>query len=214
MGSTRGRLPRGLCKSFTAVIRRLMGGWKSHNSAPESNPRELDVDGASTDKRRCAARPSGGPGAHEVGWEAVRLSRPNMRPWTAVRSAVRPMGWREIVVFSRKRAAGGTTSRSVRAEQLMLIKRASDPEALPRWAHGLPVGAIPRPDEVPPNRARGRMTFEARWRAVTMLRLDHVLGPIHLPAPCLHPTADFLIDVVGWLPSHSRFPYLPLTADS
>ena len=50
---------------------------------------------------------------------------------------------------------------------------------MPRWTHGLPASAIPRPDEVPPNRDRGHMTFEARWRAVTMLRLDQLAGWTH-----------------------------------
>lgn len=44
----------------------------------------------------------------------------------------------------------------------------------PPWATGLPDGAVPLPQDVPRLGCAGRMTFEARWRAVTMLRLkDH-----------------------------------------
>jgi hypothetical protein len=61
--------------------------------------------------------------AHETGWQAVRLSRPNMTPWTAVRLACR-RSWRDIVVFSRI-ANGRPSYRSVRLHSLILVKRGS-----------------------------------------------------------------------------------------
>jgi hypothetical protein len=43
--------------------------------------------------------------------------------------------------------------------------------AAPGWAAGLPVEAIVARSEVPELPRGGLMTFEARWRAVTMARL-------------------------------------------
>jgi len=64
--------------------------------------------------------------AHETGWEAVRFSRPNMRPWTAVRLPLRPRTWHDVVVFSRT-IDGHVSHGSVDCDVLMLIRRGSDP---------------------------------------------------------------------------------------
>jgi hypothetical protein len=64
--------------------------------------------------------------AHETGWQAVRLSRPNMTPWTAVRLPIRPPRWRDIVVFSRI-TKGQPTYRRVRVDTLILVRRGSHP---------------------------------------------------------------------------------------
>lgn len=49
------------------------------------------------------------------------------------------------------------------------------PQARHMLLVGLPLGAIPHPDEVPSLGLEGRMPFEACWRAATMVRLfqDH-----------------------------------------
>lgn len=64
--------------------------------------------------------------AHEAGWQAVRLSRPNMTPWTGVRLPIRPRTWHDIVVFSRV-TAGRITYRSVQVDDLILVKHGSQP---------------------------------------------------------------------------------------
>lgn len=64
--------------------------------------------------------------AHETGWEAVRFSRPNMRPWTRVQLPIRAQAWHEVVVFSRV-TNGRESYRSVDCDVLMLIRRGSDP---------------------------------------------------------------------------------------
>jgi hypothetical protein len=60
----------------------------------------------------------------QTGWQAVRLSRPNMTPWTRVRLAIRPRSWRDIVVFSRT-VNGQPTYRSVQVDALILVRRGS-----------------------------------------------------------------------------------------
>ncbi len=65
--------------------------------------------------------------ASDKGWEAVRLSRPNMRrPWTRVRFPLRPRAWHDVAVFSRVQD-GRLTCYSVDCEALMLVRRGSDP---------------------------------------------------------------------------------------
>jgi hypothetical protein len=67
--------------------------------------------------------------AHETGWQAVRLSRPNMTPWTAVRLPARP-SWQGIVVFSRV-SKGHSAYRSVKVDDLILVRRGSQSSFTP-----------------------------------------------------------------------------------
>lgn len=78
--------------------------------------------------------------AHEAGWEAVRLSRPNMRPWTAVRLGKAA----DIAVFSKVTAAGRLSYRSVQLDRLILIRKGGSPRGR-RMSSIVTVHAYPAP---------------------------------------------------------------------
>ena len=97
--------------------------------------------------------------ADEAGWEAVRLSRPNMRPWTGVRLGKAS----DIAVFSRVTAAGRLPCRSVQFDRLILIRRGSGPQGMSlRTSFGLAVRRLREQQGIAPKDFGDRVGLD--WR--------------------------------------------------